>query len=185
MAKPKTCPKMVIHRSPQYGPRGVAGLNITITSPTGKKIYGFMEVEHDGPDHTRPSMIHVDPNHRRCGIGTRLYAAAFACDENRTLGSDSQRTAFSEGFWQKQVNKGRARCATEWAHRVYADPTQAAPRGGCEYYVLTAPCPAPKLDRRRRKTARRPLLGYRPRRGFGLRAAGFGLRAAGFARAGR
>lgn len=49
---------------------------------------------------------------QRCGIGTRLYehALAEACGRGFRLASDTQRTRFSEGFWKKQVAKGRAEC---------------------------------------------------------------------------
>jgi GNAT superfamily N-acetyltransferase len=58
------------------------------------------------------SDIHVAPEKRRKGYGTRLYEAAanYACDEGLRLMSADTRSHFSEAFWRKQRRKGRAVC---------------------------------------------------------------------------
>ena len=97
--------------------------------------------------------IWVDPKTQRCGIGTKLYeqAASYACKALREpLHSDRLRTAMSDGFWAKQVAKGRASCATRTTKPSgKLDPKQPIiGRSGCERFRLT--CPAP-VDLSRRK----------------------------------
>lgn len=91
------------------------------------------------------SHVEVDPEVRRCGIATALYEAAAraACKEFKApLHSDKERSRAAQGFWQKQIAKGRAVCikATEPGRDDYEGPISN--RGGCELYKLS--CPAPK-----------------------------------------
>lgn len=73
--------------------------------------------------------IVVNEEHRRRGIGSRLYtfAAREACTRGTTLGSRYRSSVMSEGFWAKQLRKGRA-----------------VKRG--DTFELTTPCPTPMLD---------------------------------------
>lgn len=52
----------------------------------------------------------VLPGYVRRGLGTKGYEAlaAWACANNYVLTSDQARTDASEGFWKKQLTKGRA-----------------------------------------------------------------------------
>lgn len=66
-------------------------------------------------DFMQIGMVRAFPRRRdeaRCGVGTRLYetALAEACRRGLRLSSDTSRTRFSEKFWKKQVEKGRAEC---------------------------------------------------------------------------
>lgn len=96
-------------------------------------------------------LIHVHKDYRRCGIGTKLYemVAQGACDLGARLTSDQYRSEASEGFWAKQVKKGRARCIKsadpDWVSTT--DPTFTAPRygrGNCDRYELIG-CPISSL----------------------------------------
>lgn len=90
--------------------------------------------------------VDVDPKFQRCGIGTQLYtlAARAACAKRMKLSSDIVRTAMSDGFWQKQVKKGRARCVST-ADPVIAERAEREDvedwiprygRSGCDRYEL-------------------------------------------------
>lgn len=85
-------------------------------SPEGsRRVLGEMVLNpvRDGK-HLAVNMVTVDDRYQRCGVGTRLYEAALAaaCEQGLRLASDTQRTDGSEGFWQKQVAKGRAQCVS-------------------------------------------------------------------------
>jgi hypothetical protein len=102
------------------------------------------------------SDIRVAAEMKRCGVGTKLYeqAAQFACKTfKEPLHSDVERSAMSQGFWQKQVKKGRASCVSDMRavdEDEVPDWMATAGRDGCVRYRLT--CPAPKdLSRRRRR----------------------------------
>lgn len=101
------------------------------------------------------SDIRVSPKLQRCGVGTKLYeqAARFACKTFREpLHSDVERSAMSNRFWQKQVEKGRAVCVAKTGAPDISVPDWMATtgRGGCTRYRLS--CPAPTdLSRQRRQ----------------------------------
>lgn len=61
--------------------------------------------------------VSVLDSYQRCGVGTKLYerAAAVARARGVKLYSDAARTEASQGFWEKQVRKGRAKCARKGA----------------------------------------------------------------------
>lgn len=122
----------------------------------------------EGPKHVFVSSIAVLQSLERCGIGTALYqeAAKVACNTFRApLHSDRERSLKAEGFWQKQVRKGRAACTgpakTPSGDPLPADYVRAATgdgpirgRNGCNDYKLT--CPAPKdLSGLKKKKRRR------------------------------
>lgn len=162
MTKPKPCPKKpllgrTMHRDEPHA------VQFTMFSADVRTIYGHIKLDPKGPVELKgpaalyPSMIHVNPKYRKCGIGTKLYeaAAAYACEVNRQLHSDESRSAAAQGFWAKQESKGRAYCASLDVDRNPRDPeTEARGRGGCQYYVLTAPCPKPSLNARRQRGGR-------------------------------
>lgn len=56
------------------------------------------------------SEIGVDEKHRGCGVATRMYEALAkeACRVGVPLVSDQAISEGSQGFWNKQVRKGRA-----------------------------------------------------------------------------
>lgn len=153
-----TCPAVTVRRAPLRYLRGEIGWRFDAFSPTGARL-GNVDIEVL-PDHmAMVGTAHVLQQYRRCGLGTRLYeaAAAWACTAGHPLRSDASRSAMSEGFWAKQVQKGRAVCAVPaiaWEHDAPPFRTIAG-RGNCEYYRLTAPCPAPALDGPRRQRRRR------------------------------
>jgi GNAT superfamily N-acetyltransferase len=128
-------------------------VRITVTSPDGWAEYGAMHLVSRGRKYLEIKSVLVSALLRRCGVGTRLYeaAAVLACDKRRVLRSDSRRTMYSQAFWEKQVRHGRAVCESPQPTPPHSDPRWPTIRGGCLQYVLTAPCPAPKLDGRRRR----------------------------------
>lgn len=100
----------------------------------------------------------VKPSHQRCGLGTKLYEkiAQTSCAKfKRGLMSDTARSEYSQGFWRKQVDKGRARCVIESmnAKNREADPETGIVYGreGCERYQLTCPTKSLGLAGRRRR----------------------------------
>ena len=165
-AEPKTaawataaaCPAFTVQQRSLRYLRDEIGQRFEAISPTGARL-GNVDIEVLPDKQAMTGTAHVLAQYRRCGVGTRLYeaAAAWACIAGHPLRSDASRSAMSEGFWVKQVRRGRAVCAApaiQWAPDAH--PFSAiAGRGNCEYYRLTAPCPAPALDGRRRRRRRR------------------------------
>lgn len=91
------------------GSTRIADLNLsveTVTSahPLAKAI--------KANDFLQPGWVSVDPQYRRCGVGTALYteAAKLAKASKLPLVSSRERSEMSEGFWSKQAAKGRAVC---------------------------------------------------------------------------
>lgn len=85
------------------------------------------------------SYTHKD--YRRCGFGTKLYERMrqIACDRGKRLASDTTRTKFSEGFWRKQVSRGRAKCLFKprrWQRGEIPEDSS------CGQYALKRACPA-------------------------------------------
>ena len=134
---------------------------LKLHAKVGGRVVGELEAwaSNDGKS-LIVDKIAVGP--RGHGIGTKLYeaAASWGCNTlGKPLASDQQRTAFSEGFWQKQVRKKRARC--EW--RLKGDEARAAredtkyanddhtvwARNACVRYVINR-CPVRSLAGRRR-----------------------------------
>lgn len=107
-----------------------------VTAKDGGKPVGRIGVikwnPPDAPHKTymKVARIDVDESVRRKGVGTKLYerAARVACEGRygAPLASDTDRSSMSDGFWRKQVSKGRAR----------RDET------GRAFYTLS--CPAPR-----------------------------------------
>ena len=91
-------------------------------------------------DVVRIENVAIHREHRGRGLGTKLYEAASrtACRRfNRPLASAGDRTHRSEGFWKKQLAKGRA------TKIVIQKPTKKHPKGRRQVvYLLTCPPPA-------------------------------------------
>lgn len=114
----KACPVLQFVRSPApislsikgqrieawAGKKAVGALTLVKrTEPVSYAVSGVPYVSH----------IEVDDKHQRCGVGTQLYqqAAKLVCAMFRQpLHSDRQRSKSAQGFWSKQVAKGRAVC---------------------------------------------------------------------------
>lgn len=78
---------------------------------------GWMTVERGSDVHRKLSgtmvvtNIFVEPYYRRSKLGTAMYefAAQHACGKyGKPLASDRRRSGFSDAFWEKQEEKGRA-----------------------------------------------------------------------------
>ncbi len=123
---------------------------------------GSLDAHIDNDDRFSVNLISVSQKFRRCGIATKLYemAAKYACDNNMQLKSGVARSAMADGFWAKQVQKGRATCAkaipkseAEYAERrSRTDNGPLVGRRGCDHYVLS--CPVTSLanaSKKRRK----------------------------------
>src|SRR3990172_12812133 len=105
----KACPRLTFKRATASG-GGMEGLSITALA--GKREVGVIIVRMFDRD-PYVSWIEVDPSLRRCGISTTLYeqaARAVCAKYGKPLSVDHERTAATEAFWQKQMQKGRAIC---------------------------------------------------------------------------
>jgi hypothetical protein len=78
------------------------------------------------------------------GIGTKMYEAAsrYACRQKAPLASGKLRTRFSQGFWTKQLVKGRSSCVVKRGGVRLTDDFAFKGRWSCGQFAL--PCPAPK-----------------------------------------
>ena len=92
---------------------------------------------------------HADVIHsaRRQGIGTKLYtrAAKIACKKfGKPLASDDVRSVGAEGFWQKQLRKGRAVCVDSSGAYGYDPETGRSTKSKIhKCAVVSLSCPAP------------------------------------------
>lgn len=124
-----------------------------------KKLLGEAELTPRG-DKLEVSFIETNEDYRRCGVGTRLYQAALAeaCQRGLRLASDTTRTPMSEGFWAKQVRKGRASCTStgDGAERLTETFRPSGKRWPCRQYAMAEVCPASTdlSGRRRRRRGR-------------------------------
>lgn len=130
---------------------------VKITADVGGAEWGYVVVGKRGGAAPYVGYIHVERDARRCGLGTQLYAkaAATACKTFKSgLQSDEERSAAADGFWQKQVRKGRAACVAPSTRPLPHGDSPAYGRNNCEAYAFS--CPAPKdLSRRGRRKRRR------------------------------
>lgn len=112
----------------------------------GQETVGEIQLLLDD-EYARVRWIKVREKFQRCGAGTKLYEQAldFACKHYRPLASDTVRTEMSQGFWMKQVRKGRARCA---------QPTDKS-SDGCRFYRMKSICPDNRSLAGRRKRRRK------------------------------
>ena len=141
----KACPAIRLSTQTSRG-KSSSIETISVEAKVDGKTVGLVIVEKPRGDPPYVGFVEVDL--KRCGIGTRLYerAAKIACKEfGQPLHSDVLRSDEAQGFWAKQVRKGRATCVGP------VDPEQPRlGRDGCLAYKLT--CPAPTdLGRARRR----------------------------------
>ena len=143
--------------------------HVRIKALNGKRLVGVVAIGlRTGKDSKSRSvnapfvsLVSVTENLQRCGLATRLYtkAAKYACDNlRRPLQSDTLRTAASDGFWRKQVSKGRAGCvqAANDTYAKKADPTMAIEgRNKCAFYTLKSCAGAADLTGPRRRGKRK------------------------------
>jgi len=90
------------------------------------------------PDYVWLVRSDVPPRFQRRGIATAMYTALAKAScrvAGVPLASDASRSPSAEGFWQKQVRKGRA--------RPYVDSA------GRHRYILRCPAPASLAAARR------------------------------------
>jgi hypothetical protein len=117
------------------------GALITFQAMAGDRMLGYIETFRESEALTA-GMIRVVRRLKRCGVGTKLYeaAATWGCAKGLMLTSDRLRSAYSDGFWQKQVRKGRATCVkatpSGW-RQTQPDPQLAVDgRSNCVHYKL-------------------------------------------------
>lgn len=134
----KACSRLTIRRESLLGHPE----HVKLTAYAGRRIAGFLTLRNL----LSVGFIDVHPSMQRCGVATKLYerAASIACKEGGSpLRSDTERTAYSQGFWDKQVRKGRATCVEQTPQTYPAGDSESVEgRGNCLYYKLK--CPAPK-----------------------------------------
>lgn len=138
----RACPRLHFKRIDLRDPAGrILATRIEARTKAKGPLVGAITLRNG----IRVSHIAVEPAMQRCGVATRLYerAAKIACVEHNTpLKSDIERSKAAQGFWEKQVDKGRARCVEpEQRTEAFVDDAPTTGRGGCSDYELT--CPAP------------------------------------------
>lgn len=156
-----TCPHYEIELTTHRVRGRIAALDFEARIPgvSGRDgLIGMLMTEIDDNRYSVAS-IGVDTEYRRCGVGTRLYTAAakMGCAMGLKLGSDNLRSTYSDGFWQKQVRKGRAACveqAPEHSGSLHSEMGPRLNRGGCARYELLS-CPVTDLSGARRRRRRR------------------------------
>lgn len=119
-----------------------------LTAKDGSAEAGVIEVASDGTVRG----VSVGDAFRRQRVGTQLYqhAARIACSRlGVPLRSDSERSGYAQAFWDKQVSKGRARCAGPAKAREAPVAEVVYGRGGCHAYTLKCPPPASLAGRRK------------------------------------
>jgi hypothetical protein len=149
----ESCPRFFVTKK-EYG--GGDELEFMIKQVGTEHTVGSLYVTRDRGIFA-VSNIEVSEQFRRCGLATRLYtvAAKEACSRGMPLQSDTTRSKYSQGFWEKQVAKGRARCIMTAKSDGPPRPDYDGPlyrRGDCEAFELR--CPATDLSGRTRATSR-------------------------------
>lgn len=105
----------------------------------------YLRRDTRGMDHILTvETVSVLDSYQRCGVGTKLYthAATIARERGVPLYSDSARTKASQSFWEKQVRKGRAKCARKGrgARKISMKPgsdiVEERGKWSCQEYVL-------------------------------------------------
>lgn len=112
-----------------------------------------MELARDHGGRLRVAFVSLrEAGLARCGLGTRLYETALreACQRGLRLTSDRTRSDASEGFWRKQVAKGRARCvrpggASRFIFDLETGESEIDGTWDCTQYEMVETCPA-KID---------------------------------------
>lgn len=152
---------LVFRASPPIGGEGLVEARDAETNALVGEVY----LERGSPtvpsDAWKISWISVEPEARRCRLGTRLYEQAleYACARGGRLVSDTVRSQNAQRFWEKQVSKGRASCIDARPGTVLPSDRKGAPKKWpCRVYAITT-CPQGGADlsglrRRRRKKTR-------------------------------
>lgn len=135
---PATCPVFTL-RTAYEG----ASARFRVFDEAGERA-GLLVANRAGK-RLKVGLIMVEKKYRRCQLATRMYeaAATYACRHGHALQSDTLRSVASQGFWAKQTDKGRAKCAKRAG--VFEAPQHDGPhygRGGCDHYRLTT-CATP------------------------------------------
>jgi len=139
----ETCPRVTFRR--REPPKGSGIRGAFIEAVVDRESVGHaIVVKTNGVPYV--SDVRVFPKMQRCGLGTQLYeqAAQFACAKfKQPLHSDVERSAMSDNFWRKQVQKGRAVCTAPARSPASDVPDWVATTGrsSCSRFRLT--CPAP------------------------------------------
>jgi len=140
----EACPVVVFRRRQPPKGSGIRGALIEALVDKRNVVGHVIVVKADGVPYV--SDIRVSPQMQRCGLGTKLYeqAAQYTCEAfKKPLHSDVERSAMSDGFWKKQVKKGRAVCTVQAQEPASSTPDwiPVEGRSGCARYRLS--CPAP------------------------------------------
>ncbi len=144
----KSCPRYTIKQI-DY-PKALSS-DWTVYVPGKRNPIGTLMTDSDGTGKTlHVTAIQVDEDHRRCGVGTKLYTAAakYGCAHGTPLASDTLRSVDSQGFWAKQEQKGRAFCVEKasYSHTRGDAGEVRLGRGNCKRYQLK--CPVTDLSKR-------------------------------------
>lgn len=134
----------VVLRKPRPDPENPGGELTPLRVYLGSRMIGgaviFTETLPDIGPVVRIEAVGIHREYRGRGIGTKLYetASRAACRRfGLPLASAGDRTHRSEGFWKKQLTKGRA------TKTVVLKPTKKNPKGRRQVvYMLTCPPPA-------------------------------------------
>jgi GNAT superfamily N-acetyltransferase len=127
------------------GPHAYPGVHVLTAKVRGREL-GYMEIEEaQTGGHKFFKVAFASTRKTGLGIGTKLYerAARYACRLGAPLASDSSRTRFSQGFWEKQAKKGRAVCVKGSGKATkLTDEFEHKGKWTCGTYALE--CPAPR-----------------------------------------
>ncbi len=118
-------------------PRGIGVEAFAGRDPVGFSVGNFKK--KDGQKVLEMGSIIVADKVQHCGIGTAIYQqmANAAAKRDAVLVSDTNRSWYSDKFWQKQIKKRTARCAKKVKEEKTADKTEySLGRSGCAYYIL-------------------------------------------------
>lgn len=146
-------PRLVVRKAPPDPSADYDESAFGVFALSGKKEVGKITVRHDGS----VGWIEVDRSLQRAGLATQLYerAAREACKRSTPLRSDTERSGYSQSFWEKQVRKGRARCESRTGRPPTGENSDPGDvifgRGGCVSYALSCPAPKSLSGARRRR----------------------------------
>lgn len=112
----------------------------------GDRVAGTLTVT-ERRSFVQVGQLDVMYSYRRKGVATKLYthAAKFACRKfGKPLASDDVRSVGSQGFWRKQLKKGRATCVdTSGAYGYDPESGRSTRRKIHKCAVFALSCPAP------------------------------------------
>lgn len=108
-------PNYILRRCEFYDRQGKKFIDFDVlgpdVDPDVAKPSGMLRLKEEF-SHVRVGYVEVEPPYRKRRWGTKLYeeARSLTCELGKPLSSDTVRSEFSEAFWRKQSEKGRARC---------------------------------------------------------------------------